>query len=79
MEKLTKDELNYLAERIALRIKGTNTKEYVSQRAAYREFGEACVKKWVDSGEIQRHFRTNKIEYKYVELLALKAKVYDHK
>lgn len=76
MENLKEHELNYLAERIVTRMKCK--KEYVSQREAFKEFGEGCVRKWVDSGLIQRHFRPHKIEYKYIDLLKLKAVVYDH-
>lgn len=76
MENFTVYELNYLAEQIAARMK--RKKNYVSQREAFKEFGEGCVRKWVEDGLIQRHFRRNKIEYEYIELVRLKAVVYDH-
>lgn len=72
----TKYELDYLAEQISIRMKSKN--EFVSQRKAFSEFGEANVRRWVEDGLIQRRFRPNKIEYEHKKLVELQANAYDH-
>ena len=50
-------------------------KDEISQRAAYREFGEAKVKRWVAKGVVTRlklASNNSKVEYSRKELLALK-------
>lgn len=53
-----------VAARLATFIKeDKNDKEYISQREAFREFGEANVRRWYQQGKIKPCKRPGKIDY----------------
>lgn len=54
------------------------SKRMLSQRQAYRMFGQANVKRWRDEGLVTAHKRPGKIEYSYRELLTCQQRVQDY-
>lgn len=55
-----------------------NSTRMLSQRQAYRIFGQANVKRWRDEGLVTAHKRPGKIEYSYRELLICQQRVQDY-
>lgn len=72
----TNKELDYLAEQIANRMKRTS--RLISQREAYRLFGEGNVDRWDQEGKTIRYRRPRKWEYEAERLYELQATVQDY-
>lgn len=80
MTAYTKDELDYLAMKIAENLKEKNERPFISQRKAYKEFGTGTVKRWVSMGLISPAKRKGIIEYpisKLKELSLVKQDYFD--
>lgn len=64
--------VTYVAAKLASYIKeDKDDKEYLSQREAFREFGEANVRRWYKQGKIQPCKRPGKVEYPTAKLKEL--------
>ncbi len=74
---LTPEQVCYLNFLVAHKIK-KEEKDYISQNQAYKRFGEANVKRWVDRRKVQRYKRPNTVEYKFVELLKAAETIQDY-
>ena len=74
---LTKAQLKYLHFLEANDVKD-EPREYISQREAYKRFGEGNVKRWVDKCKVQRHKRPGTMEYNLNELRRAAATIQDY-
>ena len=63
---LTRHELHYLQFLIAE--DKDSEPEYVSQRGAFKRFGQANVKRWERNGVILKYYRPSVTEYKLDDL-----------
>ena len=72
----TNKELDYLAEQIAQRMKRKS--KLISQREAYRLFGEGNVDRWDQEGKTIRYRRPKKWEYEAERLCELAAQKQDY-
>lgn len=80
MTAYTKEELDYLAMKIAENLKKKDERSFISQRKAYKEFGAGTVKRWVNMGLISPAKRKGIIEYpisKLKELSLIKQDYFD--
>lgn len=71
MTVYTKEELDYLAMKIAENLKVKNERPFISQRKAYEEFGAGTVQRWVNMGLISPAKRKGIIEYPRAKLKEL--------
>ena len=74
---LTPEQVCYLNFLVAHKIK-KEEKIYITQNQAYKRFGEANIKRWVDQRKVQRHKRPNTMEYKFSELLQAAETIQDY-
>lgn len=63
--------LEDISNRIANKMRVTQTPEYISQRKAYNLFGRSNVERWRKQGKVQFCKRPGKIEYPIMELKRL--------
>lgn len=75
--EITPAQLHYLHFLEMYKVK-EEAREYVSQRGAYKRFGESNVDRWVKSLKVNQYKRPNMIEYNLKELQKAAATIQDY-